>query len=214
MRNVRGLDRVELAGAGRLIVPDEAQVLAVGLGGPTIALVMREQVRHLVVGFDVLESSWPLSVSFFVFFNDGLEFLGLGGLAEEAGLMYRPGQVVGVELEDTSAATVRYRGPSSTSVEATVREGRAALGPMPRAGVYRAVEEGAVSSPGDVLAVNLLDAAESDPRVLNRALVLSASVQGAGEAVAIRREVWHWFAWAALGLLLVEWVVYSRRMHL
>jgi hypothetical protein len=31
---------------------------------------------------------------------------------------------------------------------------------------------------------------------------------------AARREVWPWFAWAALGVLLIEWVVYTRRMHL
>ena len=42
----------------------------------------------------------------------------------------------------------------------------------------------------------------------------SLAAEGQARTSAIRREVWPWFAWAALAVLLVEWLVYTRRMNL
>src|SRR5690606_25537816 len=73
------------------------------------------------------------------------------------------------------------------------------------AGVYRLAEP----APGDetVAAVNLADEAEARltrPEPLER---FTRPEPGEAAAATGAREIWHWFALAALGLSLVEWVV-------
>ena len=34
------------------------------------------------------------------------------------------------------------------------------------------------------------------------------------QTASIRREVWQWFIWAALAVMLIEWLIYTRRMHI
>jgi hypothetical protein len=60
--------------------------------------------------------------------------------------------------------------------------------------------------------VNLLDANESniEPRT---DIKIGSDEVAAGEERRQPRELWKWLALAALGLLLVEWYVYNRRIY-
>ena len=203
------LDDVILQRPGRLVVPNEATVLATGQSGPIVAELVREGKRHVVTSFDVIASNWPLYVSFPVFMSNAVQTLGLGGLADEAGLQYATGEVAVIPVE-TPGATLGYAGP--VDLEARSVGGEAVLGPFSRVGLYQAT--GDVEPPFDRLAVNVLDPLESDVRPADRLEVGTESVQGQAQSKAVRREVWHWFAWAALALLAIEWLVYTRRMHL
>ncbi len=216
------LDDVTLRRPGRLTVPLDAKVLAVGLAGPLIAETRDAQQRHVAVSFDVLESRWPHHWSFQVFMVNALETLGLsntatsssdtsgGGHSVDATLSFRAGDSATVAVP-TGVTTVGYSGPSRLS--ATTRAGRATLPAFERVGFYEADAAAGIDAPLDRLPVNLLDEWESDIRPADRLAVGSGVVQVAAEASLIRREVWQWFAWAALGLLLVEWLVYTRRMR-
>ena len=64
------------------------------------------------------------------------------------------------------------------------------------------------------LAVNLLDTAESDPRIAERLQIGTSTQAQAAQAVEVRKEIWPWFVWGALAVLLLEWLVYARRMHI
>ncbi|MEM9881727.1 MAG: BatA and WFA domain-containing protein [Planctomycetota bacterium] len=206
------LDDVTLRRPGRLTVPPAARVLAVGLAGPLIAEVRRDGRTHAAVSFDVLDSRWPHHWSFQVFMVNALEVLGLGGSADAgtaavaftAGRSATVGVVAGVE-------TVGYSGPVRLS--ATARRGSASLPAFPRAGFYDAADPGAVRPPDDRLAVNLLDPLESDVRAAGELQVGGGVTTPAAASSLVRREVWAWFAWAALALLGVEWFVYTRRMR-
>ena len=218
------LDDVLLRRPGRLTVPADGRVLAVGLAGPLIAEVRRDGRRHVAVSFDVLESRWPHHWSFQVFMVNALEALGLGatggseasGISGDATLAFTTGQTATVPVAGVAeASTVGYAGPRRLS--AAVRSGRVSLPAFERVGVYE-VDDGSagggVEPPFDRLAVNLLDPLESDVRPAARLEIGSA----AGLSVAAvdgerRREIWPWFAWGALALLVVEWVVYTGRMR-
>jgi hypothetical protein len=166
--------------------------------------------RHVAVSFDVLQSNWPLYVSFPVFVSNAVQVLGLGALADDAGIAYATGQVATFPA-DPSRSSLSYEGP--IDAEARVVNGRAVLPVFTRVGLYRTDDDG-VEPPFDRLAVNLLDPLESDIRPVETLDVGSVAVQAQSREQTIRREVWHWFAWGALGLLMIEWLVYTRRMHL
>lgn len=202
------LDDVVLSRPGRLVLPDDATVLATGASGPILAELPGEGGRHVVASFDVLNTNWPLYVSFPVFLNNAVQTLGLGGLADEAGVAYRTGQVAVVPVADDSQR-VSYSGP--VSMDKPVRGREATLDAFARVGVYETSD--AVPVPFDRLPVNLLDEVESDLRPAELLEIGSIAAQGEARTAVIRREVWPWFAWAALAVLLVEWLVYTRRMR-
>ena len=236
------LDDVTLRKPGRLTVPSTAKVLAVGLAGPLIAEVTSSPVsfpsvggeadgetnnatptvgtsgggRHVAVSFDVLESRWPHHWSFQVFMVNALETLGLasGVVAADTGgaaLVYRVGESATVPVPP-EIQTVGYDGP--TRVSARARGGRVSLPAFTRVGFYDADESAGVNSPYDRLPVNLLDPLESDVRPAEVLEVGSgAAVAAAAGSSVVRKEIWPWFAWGALGLLLVEWLVYTGRMR-
>ncbi|MCC6680416.1 MAG: VWA domain-containing protein [Phycisphaeraceae bacterium] len=203
------LDDVVIHKPGRLVVPAEARVLATGLSGPVIAAVPRERLQHVVVGFNLLDSYWPMYVSFPVFVSNVMRTLGLDGLGDEAALAYSTGQVATVPV--TAGTEVIYTGPAT--MKRPVRHGEAVLESFEKVGVY-VTSNPDVSAPFDRLAVNLLDALESDLRVADKIEVGAVDARGQVATASVRREVWRWFAWAALGVLLIEWLIYTRRMHL
>jgi len=203
------LDDVVIVRPGRLQVPLEGKVLATGVSGPAIASVRRGGQMHVAVSFDILSSFWWKSLSFPVFTSNVMEVLGLDGLSDDAGIMYATGQVAAVPASEWGEVT--YRGP--VTMTRPVRDGEVVLEPFSRVGLYSTTSD-AVSEPWNRLAVNLLDARESDLRVADTLALGTVDVTGQAVAASVRKEVWRWFAWAALGVLMVEWMVYTRRMHL
>jgi hypothetical protein len=205
------LEDVVIQGRARVAAPAAGQVLATGEAGPLIVLVSAEGLHHVVVGFDVLRSNWPLYVSFPVFVSNAVQWLGLGGQLD-AGMALRTGEVAVVPTVG-GAERLRYEGPMELT--AAVSDGRAALPMLSRTGVYTlAGEAGAVLPPWQTVAVNLLDDVESDLRPAEVLQVGTVPVQGTGQAAAIRREAWWWFAAAAVVVLMLEWVVYTTRVWL
>lgn len=208
LRNVE-LSDIPLRRPGRLIVPADGQVLAIGREGPVMAEVTREGVRHVVVGFDLYESLWPHRISFPVFIKNVLPTLGLEGNAQEAGIAYRTGENA-VVIADKEIEKLEYDGP--VTVNARAMGTTLTVDAFPRAGLYETDAD--VSTRYKQLAVNLLDTAESDPRIAETLKIGTSAVAGQAQAVEIRQEIWPWFVWGALAILLVEWMLYTRRMHI
>jgi len=202
------LDDVILSEPGRLVVPPEATVLMTGQSGPLMAEVVRDGVRHVTASFDILRSNWPLFVSFPVFLGNTVQTLGLGDLADDAGVSYRTGEVASIIADIGGELT--YEGPVTLKVQRT--QGAAVLGPFTRAGVY--TTDAKIEPPFDRLSVNLLDPAESDLATAGVLNVSAVASDATAQTATIRREVWRWFIWGALAVMLIEWVVYTRRMHL
>ncbi len=203
------LDDVILSRPGRLTLPDQAKVLFIGREGPVMAELVHEGVHHVVSSFDILHTFWPMHVSFPVFVSNALQNLGLGAMADQAGIAYTTGQVAAVPVAG-NLERVRYRGP--LAMDKPVRMRKATLDAFVRTGIYVAVE--GVDPPFDRLPVNLLDSLESSLCPADVLEVGTIVAEGQARSVAIHREVWPWFIWAALGILMLEWFVYTRRMYL
>jgi hypothetical protein len=207
MRYVQ-LSEVVLADRGWLALPQGATVLATAQRGPVIAQVPAQGRAHLVTSFPVLQSNWPMQVSFPVFVSNTLQRLGLGGLLDEAGLSYRTGQTAAVPVT-ASRQQVTYTGPATLTAEVT--DGQAVLPPLKRVGVY--TTEAEVEPPHGRLAVNLLDGTESDLRPADKLQVAAKTVQAKQSAQAVQQPIWPWFAAAALVVMMGEWLFYTLRMR-
>lgn len=175
-------------------------------------------VSAIVVGFDILESNWPLGhFSFPIFFDNAIAWLGRSELEKRA--RWQTGEVLtakpppGVE----PGAHLRFRDPSGAERPAVAEPGGlVSLGRIERTGVYELLVDGKVV---DRFPADLLDDSESN--LTPRLEASSKTGDGAAtgpivEAASVRetRELWPWFALAALAFVVLEWYVYHRRTYI
>jgi hypothetical protein len=209
------LGKLYVAEAVKLQLPPEAEVLIDGLKGPLLAMNRQGKTTNMVVAFDTLQSNWPLQISFPMFLNNALQFLAVGS-DMDVRQSFQPGATPTIprsnlqKLGDIKKLTLI--GPDGTRVVPVPADGDFALPPLDHVGVYST--EPAVPQ-FEKLAVNLLDANESDLVPADKAPGdINAPVEEVKDTKA-RLELWWWLvACGALPLLLVEWWVYTRRVHL
>ena len=203
----------------KLLPPPDAQVLVEGDKGPLVVLYRDNRSTHLVIPFDINESTWPLALngSFPVFMDKALQYLALG-TDMDIRQSYQPGatpkiprymlQQAGADLKQVKVIGPPLFGEVTATVPPT---GDFALPPLDRVGVYR------LDPPipqFEKIAVNLLDDGESNLVPIDKA------PGGTGQTIAMkagksRLELWRWIvAFGAIPLCLLEWWVYTRRVHL
>jgi len=209
------LNKVYAESALKLQVPPESEILVDGSKGPLLVLHREGQSMHLVCAFDILPSTWPVRPSFPVFMYQALQFMAVGADMDLRQSL-PPGatpkiprtdlQKIGQDLKQ-----VRLNGPGGSRTVEVKETGDFVLPPLDYVGVYST--DPAIPQ-YERIAVNLLDPNESN------LLPIDNPPGGVGEALAggakkSRLELWWWIvACAALPLLLVEWWVYTRRVHL
>jgi len=210
------LGKLFAAEASKLVVPPESEILLDGLQGPLIVMHHEERSTHLVVAFDLMQSNWPLKVSFPVFMHNALQYLAVG-----ADMNLRQSQAPGstpriprpgLQKSGVNLTKLTLRHPDGSTKDLTIPDtGDFALPPLNEVGVY--TTDPPIPS-YERIAVNLLDQNESN------LIPTDAPPGGIGEALSSsggksRVELWWWLvAVGALPLLMIEWWVYTRRVHL
>jgi Ca-activated chloride channel family protein len=164
--------------------------------------------RVVWVGFDTLQSTWPLRISFPIFIQNALEWLNpSSGNASQ--MTIKAGEPLRLSLDDASG-TAQVTGPDGVtrtiSLERDARE--IVFGDTTKQGIYKLR-----AGTNDLsFCVNLMDAAESDIRPRDE---LPIGKFGAGiAATTVQRanmELWRWIALAGLAVLLFEWWWYHKR---
>lgn len=215
------LAKLYVGEALKMQLPPETETLVEGFKGPLIVLHREGRNAHLVCAFDLLQSNWPLRLSFPIFMHNALQFMALG-TDMDVRESFQPGatpRVPRTNIQKVEAAQggtplreFKVNGPTGTTVvkvpEGTTAE--VALPALDKVGVY--TTEPPIPQ-YEKIAVNLLDSAESNTlpaKDLPGGVVIGTS--GGGKS---RLELWWWIvACAALPLLLIEWWVYTRRVHL
>ncbi len=224
------LDRLYAQELMLLAVPPEGRVLVDGLRGPMAVELRDARGVHLVFAFDLLKTNWPttspLNVSFPAAMYNAVQYMAIGS-SMDVRPTYRPGQTLSIPRANVERAFAAGTGRAGVEPGATLtlispdgREqnvpvppsGEVVLGPLELVGVYQTRP---VIPQFERLCVNLLDENESN------LLPVPTPPGGVGQAVVTaeeaperRQELWWWLVVAAGAVLMVEWLVYARRLHL
>lgn len=208
------LSRLTIRETMQLDLPLESQVLMDSTRGPLMVLHRDGRRTHLVIAFDILQSDWVFDSSYPVFLLQATEYLALSSQVSVRESL-PPGASPTIERSllnriDPGLKTLHLSGPIDATI-AIPQSGDVVLPSLEKVGLYNL--DPAV--PGaEQLAVNLLSEQESN---LSPAEMPPGR---AGQVVSVatgkaRLELWWWIvAAAALPLLLIEWWVYTRRVHL
>ncbi len=202
----------------------DVTVLATSGAGPAIVDASRGSAHALVVTFDVTRSTWPLDAGFIVFLGQAIRFLGDEGGSTGAAAL-QPGQILTERLPD-GVGEARLRSPDGAEV--TLRagaDGRVSFGPIETVGLYTLSWAGQPGPqdpvingrPTRTIAVNLADAEESriateTQLTLPTGKVTASNANNTPEKR--QRRLWPWILLGAIGVLMLEWFVYNRKVHL
>ncbi|MFM1769000.1 MAG: hypothetical protein RJA22_1529 [Verrucomicrobiota bacterium] len=200
-------DNVQVAESLGVRTPPWGVPLVESPAHPLLLAGELQRQRIVWVGFDPLQSTWPLRLSFPIFIANAVDWLHPAS-TRAADRLVSPGAAFRLPL-----------GQRVPQARLTLPDGRTRLLPVPadarelvvgdtmRQGVYR-VEAGTNQA---TFCVNLLDAQESNiqPRP-----ELALGTYERVAATRLRRgsvEIWRWMALAALAVLGLEWWWYHRR---
>jgi hypothetical protein len=216
------LGDVLLAEGTPLEPPPGGKVLIDSQVGPMFALAPREGFEDAVLGFVLVDevrakdgsveryigSNWPIRPSFPVFVFNALSYLG-GSRTVLGASTVRPGQPVTLETA-ASNKTPSVRLPDGEVVKLTEgRLGRFTFTKTGQLGVYGLLGDKAPQH----FAVNLFLPSESDIRPQTAIKVGNVTVSGQKGSIFSRREVWKLLLLGGLGVLLLEWYIYNRRVY-
>jgi len=201
------LDNVLIARSLVVAAPDWGVRVVDASQTPLIVAGDLGRQRVVWIGFDLLESTWPLRVSFPIFVANALQFLDPAAIRASQRLV-RAGEAFHLPLErPITTATLTFPDGRSEALPVDPESTEWVWADTAVQGIYRLQWE----TNETTFAVNLLDATETDTHPRE---ALDLGRFGALEATNVRRasvEVWRWIAIAALAVLMFEWWYYHRR---
>ncbi len=204
------LGDVQIRTARRIALPGASQVLAESRETPLIAVYAAGNRSIVLWAFDLFDSSLPLRVAFPILVSNSLDWLMRGAAATESSTL-PTGQVIQVD-PPADFRKGRMTDPGGQAwVLNTGAAGRILFDRTGRAGFYRAEFEGAAATARE-FGVSLVNAAESDIAPRAALNLPGGEVKSAAAGARANREVWRWFVLAALAIVLIEWLVYHRRV--
>jgi len=215
MMNV-GLDSTAVADLHRLTLPEDAKSLVLAVGGTIVGIVSQDDIQHVLVAFDLIESNWPVQLGFIIFLRNTIDHLTLGG-KDDAGLWSRPGQPTTLVTQPGShdVRVVSNDGLFDRKIK-VLPDGSVVIPPLYHVGEYNILNENVASHNAQVIAVSLLSQTESDLRpVLKPGLNLhqSSNLTGHKYSEGLPRDMWPWFILAAVVILMFEWVLFSTQSN-
>ncbi len=201
-----------------LKMPAEAVSIIDGQTSPVLSYLTRNASQFLISAFSPLivdevgnkrmNTYWVTSPDFVVFMQNAIQYLA-SSVAVTGMKNVAPGDPVTLPLGD-HAGIARISRPDGTIDEIrtaglqTIHYARTR-----QIGAYRL--DGGV--PGhDMFAVNLFDPVESRVEPSTRLTISAEAVEARAGEVQVNKPAWPYFLLAILLLLLVEWIVYNRRV--
>jgi len=177
---------------------------------PQTPLILAGEIgrqRSVWVGFDTLQSTWPLRISFPIFVANSMEWLSPAAinasqLTVQAGNPFRLGLA-----QKITNAEIRMPDGTTRPWPVDVARGEIVFGDTFKQGTYR-LKAGTNDM---AFCVNLLDAAESNLEPKNELRFGKYAKTATTTLRQANLEIWRWIVLAGLAVLMFEWWYYHRR---
>jgi len=206
----------------RTITPSESGTVLMSSDiGPVFSVAPRGPFQDAVLGFSIVQSTaegssrntnWGTTRSFPVFVYSAIEFLG-GGITESSSPTVQPGWPIGLMLSNRFKV-FKVVAPDGQTTELTRGdESRYTFTKTDIPGIYEVFAIG-VEKPVESFCVNLFSARESDLEVAEAIKMGYEKVAATSATIQARQETWRWILLIGLGLLVLEWIVFNRRVFI
>jgi len=174
----------------------------------TPLLLAGELARQKIiwVGFDSLQSTWPLRVSFPMFIANAVDWLNPGS-SKSRQLLLHAGEPFRYALARPVDSVEVTRPGGAKETIPTAGNPEIIIGNTTKQGIYR-VRAGTNEI---AFCVNVLDATESNTKPRDELQLGKFNKVGATEIKRASVEAWRWIAGGALAVLMFEWWYYHRR---
>ena len=198
----------ELRVSKALLMEKDAEAVAV-VSSPEAPLIAYKDFgaarRYFVAFSPLLESNWWMQPSLLIFLQNVVEqtrarhFIGMPQMLAAG---RQPAKLWDVGEKVTIAE------PDGTEVILEGKDGAADFPGTDQAGFYTVESNG---KKGEI-AVNLLSPVESNIAPKSLQETAGGNVEESTGVATVNKEIWSWLALAALAILMVEWLVYHRRI--
>jgi hypothetical protein len=200
-------DNVHIAKSFAVKSPDWAESL---VDSPQASLIVGGDLgrqRILWIGFDVLESDWPLRVSFPMFIENAVDWLNPATVRSRQ-LLVHAGDPFRLALaQPVSSAQITLPDGATRNLRVDTNANEIVFGDTFKHGVYH-LKAGTNDT---VFCVALLDAAESNIKPRDEFQLGKYTRVSATTLHRTNMELWRTIAALALGVLMFEWWYYHRR---
>lgn len=173
--------------------------------GALISEGERSGRRIAIVSFQILDSDWPMRVSFPLFIANAIRW---ASIEENLSLekIVHTGEPLTIPIP-LGAETGTISTPTGKEVHANSKERSFTLSDTDEPGPYRVKWSG--RNKDFLYTINLLDLQESTINVPPEVLMGDYRLLGKNESRIVRKELWKWLAILAVGFLLLEWLIYQ-----
>ncbi|MCF7963367.1 MAG: VWA domain-containing protein [Pirellula sp.] len=206
----------------RTVTPPESGVVLMSADiGPILSVAPRGPFQDAVLGFSIVQATsegssintdWGIKRSFPVFVYSAVEYLG-GGITESSAPTVQPGWPIGLQLSNRFK-NFQVIAPNGEKTELTRGdESRYNFTKTDVPGAYQVFAEG-FERPVETFCVNLFSSRESNLAVSDSVSMGFEKVAASGALVQARQEIWRWILLLGLALLVVEWIVFNRRVFI
>ncbi|MCO5166825.1 MAG: VWA domain-containing protein [Planctomycetes bacterium] len=194
-----------------------------GNHGPLVFEARDGDRRALVCAFDLMslpvEGAWTFDPSYPIFLANAVRWLGGAG-RDKKDLLVRTGGVAELRFPAAATRATVTPPPGGAPYDVTIRPGDDVLrlAGLDQAGIYTVAIHGAGGGEPlrtSLFAANLADADESRIAPAPK-LELPGRPAALAQARAVEQnqDMWKLFALVALGVVLVEWWIYNRRVFI
>jgi hypothetical protein len=202
-----GFDNVQIVESLAAKAPTWAVSLVDSPQAPLILAGELGRQRIIWIGFDTLESNWPLRLSFPIFIANAVEWLNPAN-ARGSQLLVKAGDAFRLTLprpEKTAQVTLPGGMNKTLSLDPTANE--LVFGDTFKQGIYRL----RIGTNQTTFCVDLLDAAESNIKPRDELHLGKYTKVAATTKERANMELWRTIASLGLIFLLIEWWYYHRR---
>ncbi len=210
---------VNIVEARSVTPPENGTVLMTSDSGPVFALAPRGPFQDAILGFDIvrpgaegmeMNTDWGIKRSFPVFVYGAVEFLG-GGTTQASAPSVRPGWPINLTLSSRSP-TYEIIDPKGNRTQIDRGpDGRFIFTQTDDPGAYEVRAPG-LEYPVELFCSNLFSASESNLAIGTEIQTSAEKIKATDITIRARQETWRWILMIGLGLLMLEWIVFNKRV--